>query len=368
MVVLTSRAVLALAAWACTACGYEVAPTVDVRRPAGPASPHPRDKLIWPFAIESIWNRPLGDAAEHAPANMDAPDAVGREQTYFVVVGAGDPARDVIEPVGKPEAPCSGTKLLDSVAVPDAFVLSDEENRSLANATSLLMPDGHTLRELVGIARCEPGGPLFAYPGPLEDIYGLGLRGSQGGSGLSALGGSLRTGELTGRVALRHALKLDVWANRYLFFDAATPAACYRWPADRCDTNAAAEAPAGYHGTNPDFVQGSLLAIPPALTAAKLGLTTPAGLLLFAALQDYGAYVVGDAGSDQVLLGFDSDAVDDFERTYGYAPESGQPGSKAWTADVRQLVTSLALVTNNGPSSVGGGGTPRQPLAPPLGN
>jgi hypothetical protein len=367
VVILSARVALALAAWACTACGYEVAPTVDVHRAAEPAASS-RDKLSWPFAIESIWNTPLGAAAQRVPAQMAPPASVGREKTYFVVVGATDPTRDVLEPVGKPQAPCSGTQRLDSVACPDDFVLSVEENRSLANATSLLMPDGHTLRELVDVARCEPGGPVFGYPGPTEDIYGLGLRGGQGGSGLSAVGGSLRAGELTGRFAIRHALKLDIWANRYLFFDPAAPASCYRWPADRCDTNAAEPAPAGYHGANPDFVQGSLLALPAQLTAAQLQLETEPGRLLFAALQDYGAYVVGDAGADQVLIALEAEAADDFAQTYGYEPKSDQPGSEAWAADVRKLVTSLDLITNNGPSSVGGGGTPRRQLAPPISN
>ncbi len=367
---MSARGLVALSLWTCTACGYEVVPTVDVHRATAPGPAHvdSRDKLLWPFAIESIWNKPLGAAAVHAPAQMDPPAAVGRERTYFVVVGPNDPVRDVIEPVGKPDAPCSGTKQLDTVPAPDDFVLSVEENTSIANATSLLMPDGHTLRELVNVARCDAAGPIFAYPGPTEDIYGLGLRGGQGGSGMSALGGSLRIGELTGRVAIRHALKIDVWANRYLFYDPATPASCYRWPADRCDTNAAAPAPAGYHGQNPDFVQGALLALPAELTAAQLGLTTPPALLLFAALQDYGAYVVGDAGSDKVLFELESRAIDDFETTYGYSANSDQPGSEAWAADVRRLVTALDLITNNGPSSIGGGGAPRRELAPPLSN
>lgn len=367
---MNGRVLAVLSLWACTACGYEVVPTVDLHRAAepGPAHVDSRDKLSWPFAIESIWNMPLGAAAVHVPARMDPPAAVSRERTYFVVVGPNDPVRDVIEPIGKPAMPCSGTTRLNTVAVPDDFVLSAEENASLANATSLLMPDGHTLRELVNVARCDAAGAIFAYPGPTEDIYGLGLRGGQGGSGMSALGGSLRAGELTGRVAIRHALKMDVWANRYLFYDAATPTSCYRWPADRCDLNAAAPAPAGYHGQDPDFVQGALLALPAELTAKQLGLTTRPALLLFAALQDYGAYVVGDAASDKVLFEYEAQAVGDFETTYGYAPKSDQPGSEAFAADIRKLVTSLDLITNNGPGSVGGGGMPRRELAPPLSN
>jgi hypothetical protein len=32
------------------------------------------------------------------------------------------------------------------------------------------------------------------------------------------------------------------------------------------------------------------------------------------------------------------------------------------------ILANLAVVTNNGPLSIGGGGSPLQPLAPPIGN
>jgi hypothetical protein len=35
-------------------------------------------------------------------------------------------------------------------------------------------------------------------------------------------------------------------------------------------------------------------------------------------------------------------------------------------ADLNKIRAQLRVVTNNGPSSVGGGGTPVVPLAPPL--
>jgi hypothetical protein len=34
--------------------------------------------------------------------------------------------------------------------------------------------------------------------------------------------------------------------------------------------------------------------------------------------------------------------------------------------DFKRLIVELGVVDNNGPNSIGGGGTPRQPLAPPL--
>jgi hypothetical protein len=71
--------------------------------------------------------------------------------------------------------------------------------------------------------RPKPGGPFVAWyhtgapqPFPWEiDVLGDGMYGAHGGSGLSAMGGSIRKGELlpaTGAIA--HALKVELWAHR----------------------------------------------------------------------------------------------------------------------------------------------------------
>ncbi|MFD2270369.1 hypothetical protein ACFS07_02445 [Undibacterium arcticum] len=41
-------------------------------------------------------------------------------------------------------------------------------------------------------------------------------------------------------------------------------------------------------------------------------------------------------------------------------------GATPWVRDMQRLVQALYVVNNNSPTSIGGGGTPRQPLAPPL--
>ena len=40
--------------------------------------------------------------------------------------------------------------------------------------------------------------------------------------------------------------------------------------------------------------------------------------------------------------------------------------ANAWSRDVQRLRQALQVVDNNGPASIGGGGTPRQPLLPEL--
>jgi hypothetical protein len=94
---------------------------------------------------------------------------------------------------------------------------------------------------------------------------------------------------------------------------------------------------------------GRLLGLPPSVNLDSLGLT-PRGRMLARAFQDYGAYVVDTAGGGLV----------------GYAEPSAEPLLADMRADLRKLLPHLRPVLNNAPSRVGGGGTPRAPLAPPI--
>lgn len=169
------------------------------------------------------------------------------------------------------------------------------------------------------------------------------------------MGGSVRRGELTGNAPLYHALKLNLWGKR-LAYQGPTPG--YRWPADRADANAKV----AYQGLDPKLVMGSLLALPPGLTAKGLGLTTEVGGKLFHALQDYGAYVSDDSGWDAVDLCAEV-GVEDEVKAQGLSLASN--AGPLYDDEVR-LIRALQIVDNNAPTSVGGGGTPRLPLSPPL--
>jgi len=51
-----------------------------------------------------------------------------------------------------------------------------------------------------------------------QDIYGSGMVGAHGGSGLSAIGGALRCGELTPTSgAIRHALKMNLFGRKNIY-------------------------------------------------------------------------------------------------------------------------------------------------------
>src|SRR6267154_2480542 len=93
------------------------------------------------------------------------------------------------------------------------------ENGPGNNSAVFLDPNGHTLIQTQPFARCAPptvtdgsGTTLTDLSNfPLVNIYGDGVRGSHGGSGLSAIGGSIRLGELRplSPQGPRHALKLE---------------------------------------------------------------------------------------------------------------------------------------------------------------
>jgi hypothetical protein len=93
---------------------------------------------------------------------------------------------------------------------------------------------------------------------------------------------------------------------------------------------------------------GSLFPIPGWVDVNALDLT-PQGFMIAHTLQDYGAYLV-DAGGNFAL----------FAET---AAENMLSGVRN---DISTLQNQLQIVTNNSPNAIGGGGTPRVPLAPAL--
>jgi len=325
------------------------------------ASSSERDEFLWPFAPTSPWNMPIGSNARYKPAKIKSSPRLRADREYFFKLNANDPRRPVYAP-GSWKKRCSEQRqsMHISLPVPDDFILPDaKKGNTPNNASAFLMPDGKTLVQLEPLARCQEGGPIFGWRYfPNVDIFGDGIGGAHFGSGLSSIGGSIRRGELTSDKPIRHTLKVLLWSEKYLYYSKKVPG--YRWPADRADRYAAKL----YGGKDPELVQGTLLAIPPTLSAASLSLQTQPAKKLFHALQDYGAYVVDDTGWDAHGLAVEESVPQEFSDTYGYSLQGTRKGD--FYEDVMHLFMALHIVINNGPEAVGGGGTPRVPLAPPL--
>jgi hypothetical protein len=241
------------------------------------------------------------------------------------------------------------------------------------NVAAFLLPDG-TLEQLGPFVRMQRGGEVVGIPHPFAhgiDLRGPGIIGGHWGSGMSSFGGALRHGELTGDGPIRHALKLDVQGRKYLHYDRNDATKGFRWPALMCD-NYAHKQPGegGYGGTDPRIEMGALLAIHPRHTPESLGLRTRPARKILQALQDYGAYIVDDAGSDSYWFCPSYEATGEFHEVFGYAMDQG-PGAKGpakeWYHDVMRLVRVLSVVDDNRPDNVGGGGRRRAPAAPAIG-
>lgn len=332
-------------------------------------SGQPRDKHIWPFACDSIWNMPIGANAKYVDAQIGSKGA-GVDTDWFITTKESDPVVPTYMPGGWSSGRCTGTtpqqqaqwhsQAAQPLNVPEDLIISDaRQGFTPNNSSAFLMPDGKTLVSFNVTARCEQGGSLYGVWFGQQDIYGDGINGGHGGSGMSSVGGSIRKGELLNDDPIRHALKIVIW-GKWLHYNPSSPTPGHRWPARMADSGA----PNQYQGSNPALVMGSLLAVPPNTTAKSLGLTTKAGKKIFQAMQDYGAYVVDDSGWDYNYLCLDRSAEEEYEAVTGQHFNYDQ----ALQGDLTKIIGALKVVDNNEPNSIGGGGTPRQPLAPPIGN
>jgi hypothetical protein len=209
--------------------------------------------------------------------------------------------------------------------------------------------------------RLDAGGdPSYEFGWPEVSLTSTGLPGCHGGSGLSGIGGSVRIGEVRGPAPIRHALKISLNCKR----TCSTAGGGFRWPATKAD-NYFAE---GYGGTQEGVKMGSLLAIPPDADLSRI--TRPDVRKIAEAMRTYGAYVVDDTYGPSFALNAENgpggNMRTQFRSDYGMDFEVYASSANAWSRDLQRLRTVLAAVDNNSPTSVGGGGTPRQPLLPEL--
>jgi hypothetical protein len=225
------------------------------------------------------------------------------------------------------------------------------------------MPDGVTLHQSQPFHRCQAGGfatTWFVFAP--ERLDGDGIRGAHGGSGMSSLGGTLRMGELLPGKTIRHALKINLNNRKYFAYNNDGTRG-YRWPAIQADSDAATS----YGGRVPALEMGALLALKPDFNIDALK-TEPARIMA-RALRDYGAYAVDSTGWD--VIGFatergpDGRMLDEFKATWGY-DFNVQDRNHPFAQDIATIAENLYVIDNNRPNSIGGGGTPRTPLAPPF--
>jgi hypothetical protein len=337
-----------------------------------------RDPMKQPFASNSIWNMPIGSNAQYVYAGISGNPA---NNPYAGMPGIDD-EKIVLTPTaplttlnysnaawsGKSRCGATGGLLL-KVPMPSTYVVPTNTQN---NSAAFLMSDKRTIVQTQPLARCTAGAPGTSMTKHTNvDLYGPGITGAHGGSGLSAIGGSIRMGELRPGTAEgpRHALKVNVYAKAVLY-KCTTRANCYRWPAINPDGYAV-----GWYGTatnnqNSAVKMGALLAIPYSKSITSLNLETAVAKQLAWTLQNYGAYIVDDVYAPGFALNAEDGPAGskraEFKRDWGFdmAQKAGQ--NTAWVRDMKKIVQALSVVNNNSATNIGGGGTPRQPLAPQI--
>ncbi len=325
-----------------------------------------RDPWLWPFAENSIWNQPIGSNAIYEPANFEDASNVGADIQHILQLNIADPLQPVLGSEGFGPGRCDGIQNLGfSIKVPDNWLVPDAGNSPWGltpnSNFAFRLPESDTVFEGVMVSRCEIGGPVYMpwwmiYPDNRkhQNIRGSGLHGGgQGASGMSALGGTIRLGELINQEPIRHTLKINPWAQKYCYYSEEIPG--YKWPAISADNYAAD----GYQGENPKIIMGSLFAIPPDIDINSLDLKTEPGRKLFFTLQNYGVYFTEDAAWDTWDIIVERGVEEEFEMKFGYSLHSS-----IWKSELNKLMKVLHIITNNNPETIGGSGIPLQPYAP----
>jgi PKD repeat protein len=339
-----------------------------------------RDPLKQPFASDSIWNLPIGADATFVPSGILQSTGGGGMQAEndVLILTPTAPLTPVYYngDAWSRRSRCSAQgNVLFSAPIPTDFVVPgagalNPDGKTPNYATAILARDSRTLIQGQPMARCTQGGTATIWWHQTnEDVYALGNSGAHGGSMLSSIGGTVRLGELVPGGAIRHAMKVNLdGPNLYPGLGG------FRWPATAKD----ACAPSCYTGTNPALRMGALLALLPDFDSTPL--ETDAGRVLAQAFQDYGAYVVDNAGWSVYGLAVEFSpsgrVVDEFRTAWGFGIN---PPSKAtpWARDLDRIYTALAVVDNwdatvwstvsaSAGSSGAGLGLPRAPWALPL--
>jgi len=352
-----------------------------------------RDWRTWPFSEQSPWNHPIGSGAVYASVRgltsyRASINHDGRWTSAVYVASPRDPEVHLyFGPAWGSDSlwlfldrgglncnnSCSTElKLLSSATPTLPFDANYYSTTSTPNDSLWVLPPDYmrasnqyrsTFRLPAGACPSPDSDSMMAVFQPdgwVVDIYatvvtsggivvatmasyidargdGTGWWDGRRASMLPSFAGLIRSGELaSGRIP--HALAVQVPAS--LLKEQVV------WPAYTFDRNS------GYSGTLP---MGSLLAIPAAVDVERLVLSTYGRAIAHAA-QDYGVYVVDRGGTGINFMAEYGDPDIRWERTT----------EPAWWQDIETVKSLLQRVTNNGPTSIGGGGTLRAPLAPPF--
>lgn len=310
------------------------------------------------------------------PLNLTPPGIGYSTDEAFLPLSDG-PVRELVErtewwPYASGDDP-AGVRTGVMVRVPDSWIAAPPPSGSQPNrGAAALRVDGKA-QEFQYVVRPRAGSNISIHGGVravLDLASGDGLTsqatgaGAHGGSGMTAIGGTIRAGELSSPFPIRHALALTMNMRKW----GSKKGGGFTWPAVSADDYYDQTGSATGYGTigttsRDGVVMGALLAIPASVDLNSLGFETPQGRKIAQAHQDYGAYIVDDSVDpgtfDVHRLNVEIDVLTEYPEI-----DTGYTTDTPFGRDMNRIFTRLALVDNNGPSSIGGGGTPRCEAAP----
>ena len=338
-----------------SACGGGGGAPADPTAPGAPgaSASETRDAAYWPFAVDSPWNKPIGSGARYAP--VDSPlwtDASGGIVQYSInlttsstttepifVASTSDPLRNIYQ---------NGRGVVYTQHVPDAAAVDLSDGSSGDQWMQLIDETHRYVIEMFQASKRANGDWEAGFPNKI-DLQGSGISPNNStyiGScayGGSCIAGLIRKGEISG--GIRHALRMSI--DTGVLNKNGPDGKPFVWPAVSADDGDGRS----YTGRS-NVYMGTLLAIPASVDITKIpgvGTSGPA-YELARTLQDYGAYVC-DRGYFNIYS--DVDAGPEVRAALGPTFET-----------MKLIGKSLQVVANNGPSAVGGGGTPRRGPAP----
>lgn len=372
----------------------------------GRTSPTPppatRDPMKWPYPSNSIWNMPIGEDAVLVPLgfnylgdNASAASRVTIAEENILFLDPDAPQAYIKETTAGWDATLtrcgtrSGSNLTGNgtvaprpVPIPTGFSTQPYIGTTPNMSGAVVYRSGTDIRlyETQPLHLCSDGVAVSQFINSSwvgDSIYtgGDGVKGgSHGGSYMTAFGGTIRMGEMLSGGAIKHAMKITLDTAYYC----SASGGGFVWPALRADKGSL-----NYGSANPSVPStakmGMLLTVPNGFDPETMT-TTPAKIIA-RAFKKYGAYLVdGDMNGPvshlcqwQVERSNRGVFTTQFKNTWGYeffhkpslhgTPSAGQ---MAWRADIGNLMEAACIVTDNGPSNIGGAGIRRAPMAPAL--
>jgi hypothetical protein len=354
------------------------APNAAAPVPTTSAAPAPapagRNATLWPFASDSPWNTPIGSGAALESAS-GALTSMIRSTTLKTQDGSSSMNMVTWMNADSYSHPVYTATNSDPMATISQTYGAPVTARVPASATPavgtdkhmhVIQPDGGTIVEMWDVTR-NSSTSLTAGRIAVVNLLGSGIGPDNGvrAYGGSAVGGLIRKWEVdpsdpnyTDGV-IRHAIAIAVpngmlkYTGGNAGYDAAGygTAKGYVWPATEQDYSS----PWAYYGTIP---MGQLFTIPKSVNIDTLGLSSAARAVA-KAMQDYGAYVTDCTGPGTVAF---------YAEPTVPSAWLGDVAGPNWSASsLTTIRKNLVAVTNNGPTSVGGGGSRPIASAPALG-